>query len=230
MGLIWTKILIALRGSANEAGDAMMPQQVLRILDQEIAEAEEQVIVGRSSLANLMAKNILAAREVEQTAERLAELTGNAEKSLALGHNKLALEIAAHIGRFELQLAEDKRVSQQYATSVETLRTSLESGEDTLRLLKQQIGVLRTSSIGRKFSATQCDSSARLQAAADSLDAIRQRQQEVAEQLEAQNALCARDQLLDKRLREALVIPDDSSAHAVLARIKATTPQKLSSL
>lgn len=223
MGMIWTKILIALRGSTHEADDAIMPRQALRILDQEIGEAEEQVSIGRSSLANLMAKNILAAREVEQTAGRLAELTGNAEKSLALGHNELALEIAAHIGRCELVLAEDERVSQQYARSVETLRTSLESGEDTLRLLKRQIDVFRNPGMGRKFSATHCEASARLQAAADSLDAIRQRQQEVAEHLEAQNALCTRDQRLEERLREALVIPDESSAHAVLARIRATT-------
>lgn len=225
MGLIWTKILIALRGSTQEADDDIMIRQALRLLDQEVREAEEQVSVGRSSLANLMAKNILAAREVEQTLGRLAELTGNVEKAVALGHHDLALDVAAHIGRFELILAEDRRVSQLYADSVETLRTSLESGEGTLRFLKQQIEGLRT----RRSSTTYCDTSARLQAAADSLDAIFQRQQEVAEHLEAQNALCTRDPRLEKRLREALVIPDDSSAHAVLARIKATSQQAMSS-
>ncbi|GAB7533467.1 PspA/IM30 family protein [Pseudomonas sp. 3A(2025)] len=225
MGLIWTKILIALRGSTDEADDVIMPRQALRLLDQEIREAEEQVSIGRSSLANLMAKNILAAREVEQTIGRLAELSGNVEKALALGHNDLALDVAAHIGRFELILAEDQRVSQLYAGSVETLRTSLDSGEGTLRLLKQQIDVLRT----RRPSATHCDTNVRLQAAADSLDGIRQRQQEVAEHLEARNALCTRDPRLEKRLREALVIPDESNAHAVLARIKATPQQTVPS-
>lgn len=225
MGLIWTKILIALRGSTHEAGDVILPQEALRLLDQEVREAEEQVSIGRSSLANLMAKNILAAREVEQTLARLAELTGNVEKAVALGHNDLALDVAAHIGRFELILAEDQRVSQLYAASVETLRTSLESGESTLRFLKQQIDVLRT----RRSSAMHHDSGARLQAAADSLDAILQRQQEVAEHLKAQNALCTRDPRLEKRLREALAIPDDSNAHAVMARIKATLPQAMPS-
>ncbi|KQQ67733.1 hypothetical protein ASF84_00875 [Pseudomonas sp. Leaf127] len=223
MGLIWTKILIALRGRGHDVSDTVMADQALRLLDRAVGEAEEEIGLGRSSLANLMTKHILASRETEQTAARLAELAGNAGKALALGHDHLALELAAHIGRLERVQVEDKRVAQQYGRNVDTLRLALEKGENALRALKRQIDTLRINTT-RHAALPACDTIARLQAAADALDIICQHQREVAAQLEARNDLCTRDPRLEKLLCEPVIIPDESSAYAVLARIK-SAPQ-----
>ncbi|MBD8491813.1 PspA/IM30 family protein [Pseudomonas syringae] len=220
MGLIWTKILIALRGRGHDESDAIMFHEALRILDQELCEAQMQVGMGRSSLANLMTKHILAAREAGQTAGRLAELTGSVQQALVLGHHDLALDLAAHIGRLERVLDEDERVARQYAASVDTLRTSLERGESELQALRRQIDALRMPETRRLPSSATCDASAHFQAVADSLDAICQRQREAAAHLDTQNQLCLRDPCLEQRLREPLIIPDESDAHAVLARIR----------
>lgn len=37
---VWSKLLTALRGGANEMGEAMVDSQALRILDQEIRDAD----------------------------------------------------------------------------------------------------------------------------------------------------------------------------------------------
>lgn len=225
MGRIWTKLLIALRGGANDTAEAVMARQALRILDQEICAAEEQVGIGRSNLANLMTKQILAAREAEQTREQLNELTRVAANALATGDKHLAMDVAAQIGRLELLLIEDTRIAREYSRSVDNLRQALEMNESKLRALKKQIELVRDTDFVQQaqssLSTSRREPAARLQIVADALDAIRQQQQETATRLQAEEELCVRDQDLERRLHDASVIYDRSSASAVLERIKA---------
>lgn len=224
MGRIWTKLLIALRGGANDAAEATVARQALRILDQEICAAEEQVGVGRSNLANLMTKQILAAREAEQTRAQMGELTRVACNALATGNKDLAMEVAAQIGTLELILIEDTRIAREYSKSVDNLRQALEMNESKLRALKKQIEVVRDTDFVQQaqacLSTSRREPAARLQVVADALDSIRQQQQETAAQLEVEQELCNRDQDLERRLRDASVICDRSSASAVLERIR----------
>ncbi|MCO8162133.1 PspA/IM30 family protein [Pseudomonas sp. 21LCFQ010] len=225
MGRIWTKLLIALRGGANDTAEAVMARQALRILDQEICAAEEQVGVGRSNFANLMTKQILAAREAEQTREQLNERTRVVGNALATGDKNLAMDVAGQVGRLELLLIEDTRIANEYARSVDNLRQALEMNESKLRALKKQIELLRDTDFVQQaqtsLSTSRREPAARLQVVADTLDSIRQQQQETAAQLQAEEMLCLRDQDLERRLRDASVIYDRSSASAVLERIKA---------
>lgn len=224
MGRIWTKLLIALRGGANDAAEAVIARQALRILDQEVCAAEEQVGVGRSNLANLMTKQILATREAEQTRAQIDELTRAARHALATGDRNRAMEVAGQIGRLELLLIEDTRIAREYSNSVDSLRQALEMNESKLRALKKQIEVVRDTDFVQQaqasLSVSRREPAARLQIVADALDAIRQQQQETAAQLQVEQELCTRDQDLERRLSDASVICDRSSASAVLERIK----------
>ena len=40
---VWSKLLSALRGGANEVGEAIVDSQALRILDQEIRDADVEL-------------------------------------------------------------------------------------------------------------------------------------------------------------------------------------------
>ena len=44
---IWSKLFTALRGGANEVGEAIVDQQALRILDQEIRDADSALSNAR---------------------------------------------------------------------------------------------------------------------------------------------------------------------------------------
>ena len=53
---VWSKMLTALRGCVNEAGEAVVDSQALRILDQEVREAGEELKHSKDSHAEIMAR------------------------------------------------------------------------------------------------------------------------------------------------------------------------------
>ncbi|MCR7759695.1 PspA/IM30 family protein, partial [Pseudomonas aeruginosa] len=53
---VWSKLLSALRGGANEVGEAIVDSQALRILDQEIRDADVELRKSREALASLLAR------------------------------------------------------------------------------------------------------------------------------------------------------------------------------
>ena len=57
---IWAKMMTALRGGANEAGEAIVDSQALRILDQEVRDASEELKQSKDSLAELIARHKLS--------------------------------------------------------------------------------------------------------------------------------------------------------------------------
>lgn len=63
---VWSKLLTALRGGANEMGEAMVDSQALRILDQEIRDADLELRKSKEALAEIMAKQKLAADRAEE--------------------------------------------------------------------------------------------------------------------------------------------------------------------
>lgn len=224
MGRIWTKIATALRGGTSELADAVVNPHALRILDQEIREADERLGVARSNLATLMAKSVLAAQDLTRTEAQLAALTQNAEMALAAGREDLALEAAEQVGKLERLRMDDARIAQQYSSSVDGLRAALQNSKDRLGDLKTRVETVRTTEIlhhaRAALSAPGDDSTTRLRSAADSLDEIRRRQLEAAARLDAQQELMAGDAGLKQRLRDAGITIESLDAQSVLERIK----------
>ncbi|QHF04865.1 MULTISPECIES: PspA/IM30 family protein [Pseudomonas syringae group] len=230
MARIWTKIVTALRGGASEAAGVIMARQALHILDQEIHSAQERLDVSRSSLAGLMAKNLHAKRQLTQNQARVELLTRDAERALQRQDESAALDIAARIGHLERLMVEDARIAQGYATAVSSLSAGLRVSEQKLLALRQQVEVVRTTERVQQaqgiWSASCGDSADRLRKATDGLNDIRQRQLETEARLEVHEASSLADIDLEQRLRDARIIVDSSSAHAVLQRIKSNSPHQ----
>ena len=85
---VWSKLLSALRGGANEVGEAIVDSQALRILDQEIRDADVELRKSREALASIMARHRLAQERVE--ARQVAEYEQYAIKALEAGNEELA--------------------------------------------------------------------------------------------------------------------------------------------
>jgi phage shock protein A len=91
---VWSKMLTALRGSVNEAGENIVDGQALRILDQEVRDASEALKQSKQSLAEMMARQKLTAEQCKNMKVSIKEYESYALKALDQKDEGLALEVA----------------------------------------------------------------------------------------------------------------------------------------
>lgn len=224
---VWSKLLTALRGGAHEAGEALVDSQALRILDQEIRDADDDLRKSREALAGIMAKEKLAQARLADTRSQIANNEGYATRALEQGDETLALEVAGRIATLEAQLGEEQQLADQLGNSASQLRDAINQAESHIRRLKQQADTVKaTESVQRAQTAVAeryQGTDSRLQTALDSLERIKQQQAERSARLEAASEI-ARDSngdSLNQRLRQAGILTETQSANSVLTRLKA---------
>ena len=82
---IWAKVATAIRGGVSEAGEAIVDHQVLRILDQEIRDADNELGKSKEALTGIIAKRKLADKKVASLKSSLTEYEGYAMQALDKG-------------------------------------------------------------------------------------------------------------------------------------------------
>ena len=147
---IFKKLVTALRGSINEAGESVIDAQALRILDQEIRDADAELKQAKESLANLLAQQIMADKEVQTTQAKIAEYENYALKALESNNEGLALEVAEKLSTLENQNENHKKQATYFAESVKNLRQSISQTEINIRNLKQQVDLVKATEILQK--------------------------------------------------------------------------------
>ena len=90
---VWNKLVTALRGAAHEAGEAVTDSQALRILDQEIRDADNDLNKSKEALAEIMAKQKLASTQLQNTQAKISEYEGYALKALETNDENIMLRI-----------------------------------------------------------------------------------------------------------------------------------------
>ena len=223
---IFKKLVTALRGGINEAGEAIIDTQALRILDQEILDSESELKQAKESLANIIAQQKLAAKVIKETQSKIDEYESYAIKALESGNEELAVEIAEKLGILENELENNKQQENYYDETVKSLRQSISQTEINIRNLKQQVDIVKaTESVQKAQSAVAQrygGSTAKLQTALDSLDRIKKRQDKNSALIEAKNELAKFDNqnVLDSKLEAAGIKSGNKNAAAILARLK----------
>ncbi|NKQ10873.1 PspA/IM30 family protein [Pseudomonas sp. SST3] len=224
---VWSKLLTALRGGVNEAGEAVVDSQALRILDQEIRDADSELRKAKESLAEIMAKQKLAAERVNKAAKAISEYEQYVLKALQAGDEPLAKEVAAKIANLETEQIAEREQADNYAESVAQLRKAVSQAEAHIKRLKQQVDTVKATESVQKAQMAVAQryggSQAKLHTAVESLERIKQQQAERAAKMEATAELAQAshvDESLDAKLRAAGIVADTASADSVLARLK----------
>ena len=224
---VWSKMLTALRGGANEVGEAVVDGQALRILDQEIRDADVELRKSKEALAEIMAKHKLASDKVTKSAASIAEYEQYALKALEAGNETLAKEVAEKIANLEIEQASEREQAEGFAASVAQLRKAVTQAEGNIKRLKQQVDTVKATESVQKAQMAVAQryggSQAKLQTAVESLERIKQKQAERAAKMEASAELAATsapDDSLEAKLRAAGIKADNASADSVLARLK----------
>ncbi|MGL4457178.1 MAG: PspA/IM30 family protein, partial [Plesiomonas shigelloides] len=82
---IWKKLFTAVKGGVNEAAETIADSQALRILDQEIREAKEELRQSDSALASIIAKRKLSEQKVQALAQSISEYEQHAINAMEKG-------------------------------------------------------------------------------------------------------------------------------------------------
>jgi len=222
------KIMTAVRGGAREVGELIVDANGTRIFEQEIQDAETHLRKAKQDLTDVMAKQMQAGRKVESLKKEIGEHEGFTVQALEKGNEELALEIAEKIAQLETDLVEQEEVHKSFSGHVVRLKDLVKKTERQLKEYQRQLSMVKTTESVQKASAAITDnfasSNSKIISAKDSLERIKERQQNTfdrlaaAEQLEAENS----DKGLDEKMKAAGIGGgDDKSANAVLDRIKA---------
>lgn len=223
---IWAKMMTALRGGVNEAGEAVVDSQALRILDQEVRDASEELSQSKNSLAEIIARQKLAEEKCKQLEKKVGEHEGYALKALEQGDDTLAHEVASKIAEMEVQLVQEHESQHGFASSAESLRQAINKTENNLKRMKQQIDTVKATENVQRAQAAVAErhsgSNSKMRTAMDSLERIKEKQALKSAQMSAAEELSedSSDASLQSKLEQAGITPGANKADEVLARLK----------
>lgn len=220
---IWSKLFTLGRATANEAATAVVDANALRILDQEIRDADKAQGKARDDLAGLVARRRILETEVESFRAQIAKYEGSARAAVNKGDMDLARQVAQRIADLEQDIALKAPQVEDMRAAEEQIHTAIAATDRKIEQLRREVEVVKVNESVQKAQAAVAASGAgnSLGSAADSLARIRERQAIRGEKIRAAGELEDRrtGADLDEKLRLAGILPGQSSADDVLARL-----------
>lgn len=223
---ILAKIFTLFRGTANEAGQAVVDRNAIRILDQELRDSTSELAKSKQELTKVMAQRQLSANRGSALLDKRREYEGYVQGALAKGDEGLAREVATKLSDVERDLQAEAGNVQGLDASIASLKNAIRSTETQLTRLKQQIDTVKaTEAVQRAQSAVSARHSganSKIGTALDSLERIKQRQEEQGARFEAAHQLEQEtgDGDLKSRLAQAGLVHDPSDVDGILARFR----------
>ncbi len=224
---IWQKLFTLGRAGAHDAATAVTDANALRILDQEIRDADTAVGKARDDMAALVARRRILEQEVGKLKEQITRYESSARAAVAKGDMDLAREVAQRIADLEQEVQlKDPQVAQMRVAEDQLHQTVLAT-DRKIETLRREVEVVK---VNESVQAAQASVAARgagagnsIGSAAGSLARIKERQAIRGEQIKAANELEDRRSGadLDAKLRLAGIAPGQSSADDILARLGA---------
>jgi len=223
---IWSKLFTALRGGASEVGEAIVDQQALRILDQEIRDADSALANARRELVTIMAKHKLSADRVSEYNAKIKDLESKALAAIQANREDLALEVAEAISTLTNELDVEQKQATEFGTYADNMRKDINKAEARIKSLRQQVDMAKARESVQKAQVSASIASGgangKLETAVGTLNRLQAKQQQRAAEISAQAELAdaSTGNDLERKLREACITPDAGSANAILERLK----------
>ncbi|MBR9858731.1 MAG: PspA/IM30 family protein [Gammaproteobacteria bacterium] len=223
---VWKKLVTAIKGGATEAAEAVADSQALRILEQEIREAKQELRRSDEALTGIMAKRKLAQQKVDAIATSIAEYEAHARAAMAKDNKELALECAQRVGELKGEQDGEQSYVDQFSASEQSLKNNITTAKSRLRQLEQQLDVVKATESVQKaqaaVSSRHSGANTKMKTAVESLDRIKQKQTQRQAELDvaAERAASESGDALEQKLKSAGITGSQSAgAEDELARI-----------
>ncbi|ATC92890.1 PspA/IM30 family protein [Pseudoalteromonas tunicata] len=224
---ILKKLFTAVRGGAREVGEAIVDANGIRIFEQEIADAQNALHKAKQSLTEVMAKEMQTKRKISALNDSIAEHEDYAGQALAKDNEALAMEIAEKIGDFETEKAEHEQVLAGFSNHIVALKQQVKEAEKSIKENQRQLTMVKTTESVQKatmaVNSTLNTNASSMTNARQSLERIKQRQQDRHDQLGAAKQLesATNGDDLKAKLAQAGIGEQNQKSSDILARIKA---------
>lgn len=222
---IWSKMITALKGGINEIGENVIDENALRILDEEIRQASEDLHQTKDALASVIAQQKVAEEKAAETRDKIKQHEEYVIAALNKNDETLALEVSERVAHYENIKIDHNKHIRTLRERADQLRSTIRIADDQLRKLKQQTETIKaTEALQRAqqvVAKRHSTNNPRLRTALDSLERIKEAQRQTAAEIQADTEMNIEtsESDLDRRLREA-GITSDANAKQVLKRIK----------
>lgn len=222
---VWKKLMTAMKGGVNDAAETVADSQALRILDQEMREAKEQLRKSDNALTQIMAKRKLSEQKLTGLQKSIEEYETHARAAIGKNDQQLALDCAQKVADLRNEVEAEQQYADQFVKSEQTLRKNISQAKANLRRMEQQVDMVKATASVQKaqeaVSSRHLGANNRMKTAAESLTRINEKQQQRNAELEAAEELAADESgsELETRLAAAGIKGGKASADDELARI-----------
>ena len=230
---IWNKLFTLGRAGAHEASAAVVDANALRILDQEIRDADTAQGKARDDMATLVARRRILEKEVSSFRDQVTKYEGSARAAVQKGDMDLARQVAQRIADLEQDIALKEPQIGDMRAAEDQLHQAITTTDRRIETLRREVEVVKVNESVQKAQASVAARGAgagsSLGSAADSLARIKERQAIRGERIKAAGELEDRrtGADLDAKLRNAGILPGQSSADDILARLSAPKDEPL---
>jgi phage shock protein A len=227
---IWQKLFTLGRAGAHDATSAVVDANALRILDQEIRDADTAQGKARDDMASLVARRRILEKEVASFRDQVVKYEGSARAAVTKGDMDLARQVAQRIADLESDIALKEPQVAEMRVAEDQLHTAISATDRRIETLRREVEVVKVNESVQKAQASVAARGAgagsSLGSAADSLARIKEKQAIRGERIKAAGELEDRrtGADLDEKLRLAGILPGQSSADDVLARLAPAKP------
>ena len=221
---VWKKLITAAKGGANEAAQSVVDSQAIRILEQEIREAKEELRKSDHARTQILAKCKLSQQKVDGFNQSIAEYEAHARKAIDTDR-ELALDCAQKVSELKAERDQEQQYLDQFNASEKQLAKNIQQAKANLRRLEQQVDMVKATESVQKaqvaVSSRHMGANSKMKTATESLSRIQEKQKMRTAELEAAEELASSESSddLEKRLAAAGIKGGQSSADDELARI-----------
>lgn len=224
---IWRKLFTLGRAGGHEAAAAVVDKNAIRILDQEIRDADAAQGKARDDLAGLVARRRVLENEVASFRAQVDKYMASGRVAFAKGDQDLARQVAQRIADLEADISLKTPQIEEMRAAEDTIHEAVAATDRRIETLRREVEVVKVNeSVQRaqaSVAARGAGAGASLGSAADSLARIKERQAVRGERIRAAGEIEDRrtGADLDEKLRVAGILPGQTSADDVFARLAA---------
>jgi len=212
------------RGRATDAGQSYLDANAVALLRQQMREAAAGVARSRKAVAVAMAYAERERAGLAKIESQISDLEARATEALEAGQEDLARQAAEAIADLEADRTAAQQTVDTYDRDIAVLRRTLRQSETQLTELKRGQRLAEAASKTHQMRGTiPTHAQNDLSDAAETLARLRDRQSLADETMAAMTELStaqSADAVSDRLAAAGMGAPKQTTAHAVLARLK----------